>query len=695
MMRFRKYLFSILLMSGPLFSLAQNETEKQLIIQSRIEFISEQLETEDLDLTDVIAQLNYYFDHPLNLNHASMEELRQLNLLSDIQINELLLHRELYGKLISVYELQALEYWDMSTIRRVLPFIKVDDKLEQLHVNLKEIIRNGVFEGFVRYQRILEDKSAYQSVSDSILQSSNSYYHGDPNKYYTRFRYSYRTNFSIGLTAEKDAGEEFFQGSQANGFDFYSAHAYYAGGKYLRTVALGDYQIQIGQGLALWSGYAFRKNADVMNIKRSAIPLRPYKSVDETRFFRGAACELGLGKFALTSFISYKDVDATVTMDTLSNEEIQASSINLSGLHRTNSEIARKNSLSEFIFGSNFRYKSRSFDFGLSGIYQSYGSAFIKDTTSYNQFDFRGKETTVFSADYSWVRRNVNFFGELAYADHSSSIAALQGVLIALDQRASVSFLYRYYDKAYHSFYNAGFSEGSKTQNEQGLYSGMRLSLTRKLSLNAYVDLFSFPWLKYQVDGPSKGHEYLIQPTYKPNRELEIYFRFREQSREKNSRISDGSVTELEANIQRNYRLNLAYKVTESVRLKSRVEYVTLSRESLGDQDGFIITQDVIYRPKSSPLDLSMRYALFDTDSYDTRIYTYENNALYTFSIPAYYYRGSRAYVLLRYTFFRKLDLWIRYGVSVFDNRDSIGSGPEEISGNRKTDLTIQLRLKL
>ena len=54
------------------------------------------------------------------------------------------------------------------------------------------------------------------------------------------------------------------------GFDFYSAHAFYKGGKYLRSVALGDYQIQIGQGLNFWSGYAFGKSADVTNVKKSA-----------------------------------------------------------------------------------------------------------------------------------------------------------------------------------------------------------------------------------------------------------------------------------------------------------------------------------------------------------------------------------------------------------------------------------------
>ncbi len=108
-----------------------------------------------------------------------------------------------------------------------------------------------------------------------------------------------------------------------------------------------------------------------------------------------------------------------------------------------------------------------------------------------------------------------------------------------------------------------------------------------------------------------------------------------------------------------------------------------------------MITQDLIYKPKSFPLSIAVSYAWFDTSSYDARIYTYESNAIYVFSSPAYFYQGSRAYVSFRYTFLRRFDLWARYGVSIFANRESIGSSNEEILGSKKTDITIQLRVKL
>jgi hypothetical protein len=146
--------------------------------------------------------------------------------------------------------------------------------------------------------------------------------------------------------------------------------------------------------------------------------------------------------------------------------------------------------------------------------------------------------------------------------------------------------------------------------------------------------------------------------------------------------------------LQRNYRLNISYAVSEFFTIKSRIEYVTIQRKSNTPEDGFIFTQDILYKPKKLPFDLALRYALFDTDSYDTRIYSYENNALFVFAIPAYYYQGSRAYAMVRFSFLRRCDLWFRYGVFIYNNRSAIGSGAEEIKGSKRSDITLQFRVK-
>ena len=90
----------------------------------------------------------------------------------------------------------------------------------------------------------------------------------------------------------------------------------------------------------------------------------------------------------------------------------------------------------------------------------------------------------------------------------------------------------------------------------------------------------------------------------------------------------------------------------------------------------------------------SLRYILFSTDSYDSRIYAYENDVLYSYSIPAYYHTAYRYYILVRYKINKSLDFWIRYSATRFSDTESIGSGNDEIEGNSKSDIKIQVRLK-
>ena len=94
------------------------------------------------------------------------------------------------------------------------------------------------------------------------------------------------------------------------------------------------------------------------------------------------------------------------------------------------------------------------------------------------------------------------------------------------------------------------------------------------------------------------------------------------------------------------------------------------------------------------PVTFSLRYALFDCPSYDSRIYAYENEILYSYSIPAYYGTGSRLYAMTRITAGKHLDFWVRYAQTWYTDRTSIGSGLEQIQGNLKSEVKLQMRVK-
>lgn len=671
-----RILFVFILLS---FQAKLQELSSLDMINQRIEFVLESGQDDNIDLTNLFSSLTNYLKHPLNLNLASENELQQLMLLNDFQISALINHRIVNGKLISIYEVQAIEHWDNQTIEIILPFVTVDDKLEQPLLTKATLLKESEAVLISRYQQNLESKKGY-----SIQDTSASRYLGNSSGLYERFRLSYRTNFSLGFTMEKDPGEVLSN----KGFDFNSAHLYFQGGKYLKSFAVGDYQVEIGQGVNFWTGYAFGKSADILQIKKSATPIRPYTSADESRFMRGGAVHLNYRKFNLLTFYSSKQIDASLQFDTLI--DFYSSSITQNGLHRTASELQRKHQVNEQVLGSSLNYKSRNFEVGVSAVQQSYNQPLLKDTLPYNQFDFRGTNLLNTSLYYNWMFQNIVLFGEIVPKKDLTKAALLQGLLISLDKTSSLTFLYRSYGIGYHSFYNNAFANGSKVQNEQGFFVGYNKSISKYWQLNAYVDLVNYPWLKYQVDQPSKGADYLIQLTYRPTKQLEFYARFRTRIQEKNQASTTNSIDILESNNRKNIRFHLSYKLSDEVSLKSRVEIVDLNNS----EKGMLMYQDIVWK-STHPLKVSMRFAFFQSDNYDTRIYTYESNVLGVYSVPSFYNKGSRVYGMLNYTFFRRLDCWLRIGRTIYDDQTTIGSGLEEITGNKKTEIVFQLRFEM
>ena len=293
--------------------------------------------------------------------------------------------------------------------------------------------------------------------------------------------------------------------------------------------------------------------------------------------------------------------------------------------------------------------------------------------------------------DYNWIYRNFNFFGEVSQSIDAGK-AITSGAIVMLDPKLSLAVLYRDFDRDFQPISSAAIGENSVNENEKGLYTGIIAKMGKNFSLTAYYDQFSFGWLRFGIDAPSKGHQYITQLNYRPSRKLEMYIRIRQRLRDKSTQVDVDDIDYLVDETQTNYRFNYSYQITESIKLKGRVELINYDLQESPFETGYLVYQDIIYKAKSSPLSFSFRYGLFDTDSYNSRIYAYENDVLYSFSIPAYYNRGVRTYLTTRYQFKKGIDLWLRYALTYFENVDTIGSGLEEIQGNHRSDVKIQLR---
>jgi hypothetical protein len=673
---------------------AQTDIERQKIIEKRIEFIGDNLEDSEIDLTTFFDDLYLFYDSPINLNKTTFEELKRLHLLSDVQIQSILKYIEIHGELVTIYELNAIEAIDRITIDMLLPFVQVQINEEDDFV-WKNAFKYGKHETFLRYERILSQKAGYIQQSDSVLQANpNKQYLGSPDKVYMRYRNTYKDRLSWGLTAEKDAGEEFFTGNNKTGFDYYSAHLFLKDVWKFDRIALGDYQVNIGQGLTMWSGFGMGKSADIFGGRRYAYGLKPYTSVNETQFLRGAGLGLKLGKVNVTAFGSYKKIDANINeLDTNSIFDASFSSFQTTGYHRTVSEMEDKNAIGEFVSGGEVAYSSDKFRIGVASVYTKYEQPLNANLKPYNSFKFNGQELFTSGINYRLFYRKLSFFGETAMSDNKK-VGTINGISWHADPKLDLMVLYRNYSKGFQSLYSVGFGESSDNTGEQGLYFGLQARLTKRISVTAYYDQFQYTYLKWLTDDYSEGREFFFQVNFKASRSSSFYLRFRNKLTERDTKDDvSGIDNQVELN-KTNVRLNYDQRINSSLSLKTRVEWTRF----LYDDDlsnGLLMFQDVIYKVPRVPLKLYSRFAIFDADTYDARIYAYENDLLYVFSIPSYYNRGVRTYLMAKYDLGRSVDIWVRWGLWSYQNVDAISSGLEEIEGRRKMDIKLQLKIRL
>jgi len=671
------------------FCVAQSPPKTEIDIQS---FVEEYFATQDADVNyeDLYESFFMLYSNPMNLNTASPEQIRSLNVLSEAQINALSNHINSSGNLLSLYELQSIQYFDQATIDRLLPFIKVDNVIDNrtLWQRIRAEENNYLI---IRYEQNLQTRKGFIAKNDTIPAK----YMGDQGKYYTRFRTNHFNDYSIGFTMEKDAGEQFaWDPSKSKyGSDFQSFHAQVQNKGIFKNLIIGDYQMQIGQGLISSAGFSIGKGAETINtVRRNHLGLRPYTSVVESGFFRGAAATVTHKSLDITAFYSTQKRDAILRTDTVEQEDF-ISSLQSSGLHRTVSELEAKNNINEQVIGTNILHTSRNnqFQFSMTGIYTQYEVPLNVTRRYYNQFDFSDDRNLVIGTSTSYQWNNFSFFGE-AGRSQSGGIGALGGLLASLTPKLDFSFLLRHYDTDFHSFYGRAFGESTINKNENGTYWGIKYKHSRKTTFSAYYDRFRFPWLKSGIKAPSNGYEYLMRLQHKPSKTVNLYVQYREEQKSKSELDEANKVDILKVGTKRNLILNADYRSNAFLSMKTRFQMSRYHFDTQSTQ-GAALIQDVSL--KRGKFTVSGRYALFQTDDYENRQYVYEKDVLYAFSIPAYSGRGSRNYLLLQYKHNRNWHFWIRYAVTHFRDRKKISSGSEEIDGNTNSAIKLQLRIKL
>jgi len=659
------------------------------VVEQQIENLTEVTEGETED-DSYLQSLQHYLKNKLNLNTASEADLKEFPFISQIQISNLLNYRRLFGKLLSIYELQAVPGWDLYLIQRMLPFVTAADPVS-LSQDLGKRFTAGEHSILMRATYVLEKSEGFKRKDDP---TATSFYPGSRERALFRYKYVYKNLLQFGITGEKDAGEQWFKGAQKNGFDFYSAHLFARNIGIIKAVALGDYTVNLGQGLIHWQALAFRKSPDILNIKRQATVLRPYNSTSEYLFSRGAAITLEKNGFQVTGFASFRQVDGSIQSDTSFYSEDYFSSLLTSGLHRTLTEQEKKNQVQMNTFGGNISYNTARLHLGLNGVQHNFSKPFSRDAAPYNNYTFKGTQLTNYSFDWGYTLRNIHWYGEAAM-HNNKYFGLISGMLMSIDPKVDMSLVYRNLQAGYQSIFGNAYTESTYPTNEKGLYTGISIKPTAKWRLDAYADVFRFPWLRYRVDAPSGGKDFLVQLTHKPNKQLEIYTRYRLETKSLNFNPDDELVMpDVRPVPRKNWRVQIQYKVSPTITLRNRLDAMWYDEDGPLQSRGFLCFFDVFYKPMMKPISANMRLQYFETDNFDSRIYAYESDVLYGFSIPAFYDKGYKYYANVNYDLSKKLSLWLRWAQLIYKDKTAVGSGLDAINGNHRTEVKVQILWK-
>lgn len=678
-----RYIFGLILLV-PALAFGQQQDSTQTEVQEDLEEALEVFDPQNVEFSS--EQLTQFLQelaaNPVNINTAGINDLLQVPGVNLKRARAIIKYRSSVKPFESVAELDNVSAIGRVTLEKMRPYVTPGSGLElgkSLYTDYRYWTSGGRLQAFSRYQQDLQKAQGYTESPEE------GGYIGSPIKYYQRFGYR-SDHISMNLTQEKDAGEQLVGPLQ---FDHRSWHAALEDNGKLQMFVGGDYSLAFGQGLVLWSGAAFGKGSDVIGtVSRNGRGIDPYTSAQETNFYRGVAATYG-GRLQFTGFFSRRKQSASeISEDTTRYPGTD-------GYRRTVNELVQENNLQQTLYGGHIQME---FPFGIIGAtgYQTIFDHYIAASDqAYARYDFEGRSNSAFGIDYRLLVGPAVVFGEVARSENGG-LGFITGLESGIGNGTELTVGYRHYQKEFQSILGNGFGEVSgQPKNENGVYIGLQHTLNEWITLSAYVDQFRFPGARFGTNQPTQGYDWLGKAEVELNSNLNFYVQLRSEVEDDEYETTDqyGRMRRKLGEARRSsFRANLEYWVNPRVRLRTRGEFVR-SQQAGGDlESGYLLYQDLRLE-LCGDLRLDTRLAVFDTESFATRVYQFENDLLYVFSSQSLFNSGQRMYVLLNYEPFDFLEIWAKYGITVYEGEQVIGSGLNQIEGDTRSEVGIQARL--
>ena len=630
---------------------------------------------------------------PVDLNTATPDDLARIPYINALQRKNLFDYLADYGEVFSIYELLAVPGFDSGLVRKIIPYICFNPISHSLPMSCRNLAKYGKHQLLLQALTSFPRSEGYRMADEIKAKPNANYYPGSPYGMSFRYTYSFYDKLTIGISGDKDAGEQFFAGAQKYGMDHYSGYLSLTTRKILKRLIIGNFRAGWGLGLTFNTGSSLGIYPGFNQEFGTGKGITPSQSVSESSVLRGIAVNLGKGRFTLSGICSYRNRDATVTEDDL-NGITSFSAFVETGYHRTYSEISKRGKISELILGGNLNFRGGFFSLGLTAYSVSLSAPYKPRIQLYNLPAFSGKNNFVAGADFNIFYRFVRLSGEVSRSENGS-VACIAGLNLNPDPRLSAVLLYRNYPPDYQNMYSNCFRQNTYAANERAWFLGISASLPLHCSLSLYADLCTFPWAKYKVSKPSEGTDLGAMLSWQMNSRLNLVFRYAYSFGETDIIKSDEALHGTGSENSNDFRLQLNWTVSIPVTLQSRVEIKKTSSGGGPELYGWLLFQDISIKPLKVPLKIILRYSVFDCPFYEARIWAYEPDVLYGYSMPSYYGKGVRACALARYSPGRHFAFCIKAGLTRYSDRNVISSGLDQVDANWKLDLNAQLHVRI